>query len=82
MMAQQPQARIDRINELAHKAKNEGLTKAEEAERKALREAYLKDFRAGFAEQLETTQLFDKQGREITPKKVREVQRKRGLRKD
>ncbi|MFD1440167.1 DUF896 domain-containing protein [Lacticaseibacillus hegangensis] len=81
-MAQQPQERIDRINELAHKAKAEGLTDEEKAERKQLREAYLRDFRAGFADQLETTQFFDKQGHEITPKKVRDLQRKRGLRKD
>ncbi|MFD1394064.1 DUF896 domain-containing protein [Lacticaseibacillus jixianensis] len=81
-MGQQPKARLDRINELAHKAKSVGLTDAEKAERKALREAYIKDFRAGFAAQLETTQFFDKQGHEITPQKLREIQRKRGLRQD
>lgn len=81
-MAQQPQARLDRINELARKAKDSGLTEAEQAERKALRAAYLKDFRAGLRQQLETTQLFDKQGKEITPRKVQEIQRKNGWRKD
>ncbi|MCI1895188.1 MAG: DUF896 domain-containing protein [Lactobacillus sp.] len=81
-MAQQPQARLDRINELAHKAKAEGLTAAEEAERKELRAAYIKDFRAGFAQQLETTQFFDKQGHEVTPKKIRDLQKKHGLRQD
>lgn len=81
-MAQQPQARLDRINELARKAKSSGLTEAEQAERKALRAAYLQDFRAGLRQQLETTQLFDKQGKEITPRKVQEIQRKNGWRKD
>ena len=78
----QPQERLDRINELARKAKTTGLTDAEIEERAALREAYLKDFRAGFAQQLTTTQYFDKQGREITPKKVKEIQRKNGWRQD
>ena len=33
---------IDRINELYHKSKSVGLTKAEEAEQKKLRKAYLR----------------------------------------
>ncbi|WP_225047488.1 DUF896 domain-containing protein [Lacticaseibacillus kribbianus] len=81
-MAQQPQERLDRINELARKDKEFGLTEAEVAERKALREAFLKDFRAGFREQLETTAFYTKAGKEVTPEKVREIQRKRGLRED
>ncbi|WP_390404642.1 DUF896 domain-containing protein [Lacticaseibacillus jixiensis] len=78
----QPQARLDRINELAHKAKSVGLTDAEIAERKKLREAYLKDFRAGFKQRLATTQYFDKQGHEITPEELKEIQRKNGWRED
>ncbi|WP_125704367.1 DUF896 domain-containing protein [Lacticaseibacillus daqingensis] len=81
-MAAQPQERLDRINELARKDKEFGLTPAEVEERKALRDAYLRDFRAGFREQIETTTLFNKAGKEWTPKKVREIQKKRGLRKD
>lgn len=81
-MASQPQERIDRINELAKKAKETGLTEEETKERQALREAYLKDFRAGFRQQLEQTQLINKHGKDVTPKKLREIQRKRGLRKD
>ena len=39
-------AKIDRINELAAKSKtSEGLTEAEKAEQKALREEYLAEYR-------------------------------------
>ena len=39
--------KIDRINELYEKSKPVGLTEEEAAEQKALREAYIKEFRAG-----------------------------------
>lgn len=43
---------MDRINELAKKAKGEGLTDAEKAEQKVLREEYLARFRESFKNQL------------------------------
>lgn len=49
------QAKIDRINELARKAKTEPLTEAEKAEQKVLREEYLASFRAMFRGQLDNT---------------------------
>ncbi|MBY8574305.1 DUF896 domain-containing protein [Lactiplantibacillus plantarum] len=73
---------LARINELAHKAKAEGLTELEEAERQELRQKYLKEFRAGFRQQVEMLQVYDKDGKEVTPEKVRRVQRDRGLRDD
>ncbi|AYJ35759.1 MULTISPECIES: DUF896 domain-containing protein [Lactiplantibacillus] len=73
---------LARINELAHKAKAEGLTELEEAERQELRQKYLKEFRAGFRRQVEMLQVYDKDGKEVTPEKVRQVQRDRGLRDD
>jgi uncharacterized protein YnzC (UPF0291/DUF896 family) len=42
------QAKIDRINELARKSKEQELTPEEKEEQKALREEYIKEFRASF----------------------------------
>ncbi len=48
---------LKRINELAAKAKSEGLTPEEEEERRVLREAYLKEFRAGVKGILDNTKV-------------------------
>lgn len=73
---------IPRINELAHKAKKSGLTKEEEAERADLRKQYLKRFKENMRSQIEMVQVFNKEGKEVTPEKVKKVQRKKGLRDD
>lgn len=73
---------IARINELAAKAKNGELTEKEEAERADLRKAYLKEFKAGFRTQVENLRVFDREGKEVTPKKVRRIQKEKGLRDD
>lgn len=73
---------VARINELAHKAKAEGLTEAETVERKKLRAQFLANFRAAFKSNVEMLQVFDKAGKEVTPEKVKEIQRKKGLRDD
>jgi len=54
--------KIDRINFLAKKAKNEGLTPEETEERARLREEYLANFRAGFRAQLDNIVIVDEEG--------------------
>lgn len=53
---------IDRINELAHKAKTVGLTEAEIAERADLRRRYVADVRAALQAQLEHTVVQEPDG--------------------
>ena len=54
------QAKIDRINELARKAKSEeGLTPAEMVERDLLRQEYIAAYRDNLIAQLETPYIVD-----------------------
>lgn len=46
--------KIDRINLLAKKSKSEGLTEAEKAEQKALRDEYIAEIRYSFGQNLES----------------------------
>ena len=48
-----------RINELARKAKTEGLTVEEKAEQAALREEWLEKFRANLRAQLDNIEIVD-----------------------
>jgi len=52
-------SKLDRINELAKKAKAEGLTEAEMKERKELRDEYLANFRKSFRSQLDNIEIVD-----------------------
>ena len=49
--------KLDRINELAHKKKTEGLTKEEQEERKALHEEYLQGVRQSLKAQLDAIEF-------------------------
>lgn len=53
---------IDRINELAKKAKAEGLTPEETIERDALRKEYIDSVKASLENQLEKTYIVDPYG--------------------
>ena len=58
------QQQIERINELARKAKTaEGLTEAEKAEQAVLRRAYIDSVLGNLKGQLDHTYLMDEQGR-------------------
>ena len=52
-------AEINRINELAHKQKAEGLNADELIEQKKLREKFLAEFRENFKRQLETIEIVE-----------------------
>lgn len=58
--------KLARINELAKKAKTEGLTPEEIEERKILRQEYLAGFRKNFESQLQRVQIVEADG-SITP---------------
>ena len=61
---------IDRINFLARKSRDEGLTEEEKTEQAALRAAYVAEFRAGLRGTLENTYIERPDGsREHLPKK-------------
>ncbi|HIR57551.1 MAG TPA: DUF896 domain-containing protein [Candidatus Gallacutalibacter pullicola] len=54
--------KIARINELARKAKAEGLSEQEKAEQKRLREEYVAEYRQSLISQLENTYIVDQDG--------------------
>ncbi len=56
------QSGIDRINELYHKSKNEGLTAEELEEQKILRKQFLADVRANLKSQLDNIDVVEKDG--------------------
>lgn len=54
--------KILRINALAKKSKQEGLTEEEKAEQKRLREEYVASFRASLRAQLDNTLIINPDG--------------------
>ena len=52
-------AKIDRINELAHKSRNEGLTDAEKEEQRLLRQEFLAEIRADLKASLESIEFVE-----------------------
>ncbi|WP_125008273.1 DUF896 domain-containing protein [Lentilactobacillus kosonis] len=73
---------VPRINELAKKAKAEGLTEIEKLEQSDLRKKYVARFKENFRSQIEMMKVYDDNGKEVTPDKVKKIQRKKGLRDD
>ena len=56
------QSKIERINALARKARAEGLTAEEHAERDALRKEYVAAVKASLTHHLEHTWIVDEKG--------------------
>ena len=54
--------KINRINELYHKAKKEGLTEEEKAEQQALRKQFVVDFRRNLRGQLDNISIKEADG--------------------
>lgn len=73
--------KLNRINELAKKANETGLTTAEQKEQQRLREEYLSNVRSSFKNQLKTMTVIDPRGNDVTPAKVRELQQKEAKKK-
>ena len=57
------QKKIDRINELAHKAKSVGLTEEEKSEQTELRNEYRRAVTGNLAAQLENTYIVTPDGK-------------------
>ena len=69
--------KLNRINELAKKKKSIGLTKEEQTEQNELRDEYIKNVRKSFSNQIESMTVIDPEGNDVTPEKVKEIQRKK-----
>ena len=74
-----PEKKLKRINELAKKAKNEGLTESEAKEQTALRKEYLQVFRSSMLNTLETVTIVDPKGNDVTPAKLVERKNRKKL---
>ncbi len=70
-----PEDLISRINALAKKNKEQGLTKEETIERDQLRQEYLKMIRGQVKSHLSTIKVVDEEGNDVTPKKVKDLKR-------
>lgn len=74
-----PQEQLDRINELVRKERSEGLTEEEKSEQKDLREKYVKAFRENMKSQVEGLKVVDEEGKDVTPEKLKKIQKDKGL---
>lgn len=71
--------KIERINELARKKKNGTLTAEEKVEQAKLREEYIEGYRRAVRHHVEGIKIVDEEGNDVTPEKLRQVQREKGL---
>lgn len=65
---------LGRINELAKKEREEGLTNAERVYQQVLREDYLREIRGQVLDTFSGLTVVDPLGNDVTPEKLREVQ--------
>ena len=74
-----PKEQMERINVLANKAKIKGLTIQEQVEQKKLREDYIEAFRGGMRKTIEGVKIVDEEGNDVTPDKLKDIQKDKGL---
>ncbi|MDE3838615.1 hypothetical protein C0966_04315 [Bacillus methanolicus] len=67
---------IARINALANKAKTSGLTEEEAKEQSKLRRQYLESFRSSMLATLKGVTIVDPLGNDVTPEKLKQLQKK------
>lgn len=67
---------LERINQLANKAKDVGLTEIEKTEQMNLRKEYLQTFRGSVESILLNSTIYDPNGDDVTPEKLRREQAK------
>lgn len=72
-------ADIERINELARKKKDEGLSEAETAEQAELRKRYIEGIKGSLRSQVEGIKVVDDDGKDVTPDKLKKIQAEKGL---
>lgn len=73
------ESKMKRINALAAKKKQEGLTEAEKKEQSDLREEYLAVFRKGMRKHIEGLKVVDPVGNDVTPDKLKTIQKSKKL---
>lgn len=71
--------KIKRINELSKKNKAGTITEVEAIERKKLHKEYIQSMRNSIGAQIEGIKVVDPEGEDLTPNKVKEIQKERGL---
>lgn len=73
---------LKRINTLAQKEREQGLTSEEQALRVDLRQEYLRTIREQFNKTLMGVTIYDPTGEDVTPEKLKEEQQKYLIKRD
>ena len=74
-MAEISQELINEINELSRKSKTVGLTDEEKQRQQELRAQYIKAFRSGFKQHLQSIKVVDENGNDVTPRKIKNAKK-------